>query len=53
MGKSERDQQETREHPEADKPASESASSHGLPPGVWVTGLMVLVVLLLAVFALV
>ena len=52
MGKSERDQHETRNGPEADEPAPESMSTHGLSPGVWVTGLMVLVVLLLAVFAL-
>ena len=52
MGKSEREQQVPRKDPEADEPASGSASSDGLSPGVWVTGLMVLVVLLLAVFAL-
>ena len=52
MGKSERDQHETREQPGADKPAPESVSSHGLSPGVWVTGLIVLVLVLLAVFAL-
>lgn len=46
------DQREMREDPADTASAPEAMSTEGLSPGVWVTGLIVLVLLLLAVFAL-
>ncbi len=46
------DQPDAPEDTAADKPPPEAAATDALPPAVWVTGLIVLVILLLAVFGL-
>jgi hypothetical protein len=46
------DQRELREDPAGPGPAPEAPSGEGLTPGVWVTGLIAVVLLLLAAFAL-
>jgi len=47
------DKNDTRQDPAADDPVPQPVAAEGLSPGVWVTGLIVLVLLLLAAFALV
>ncbi len=46
------DQPDAPENTAANKPPPEAAATDALPPAVWVTGLIVLVILLLAVFGL-
>lgn len=51
-GRTMTDRRDAAEETAADPPPEETAATDALPPAVWVTGLIVLVVLLLAVFGL-